>query len=96
MSELKSTAKMILRVKSSLGIKTNFPEIKKIADSGKEGGDFAAKLSSVSVEDVRFGEVFKGWKIKDIQSIEELEKSQALVKWIQEHIKNYQVRLPLQ
>ena len=92
MSEFKSTAKMILSVKSSLGIKTEFPEIKKIAEAGKEGGDFSAKLSSVSIDDVRFGEVFKGWDVEDIQSIEELEKSQALIKWIRDHINNYQVR----
>ena len=92
MSEFKNTAKMILSVKSSLGIKTEFPEIKKIAEAGKEGGDFSAKLSSVSIDDVRFGEVFKGWDVEDIQSIEELEKSQALIKWIRDHINNYQVR----
>ena len=92
MAELRSTAKMILGVKSSLGIQTEFLEIKKIADAGTRDGDVSANLASVSVEDVKYGEVFKGWGIKDIQSIEEIQKSQALIKWIRDHVNSYQVR----
>ena len=92
MAELRSTAKMILGVKYSLGIQTEFLEIKKIADAGTRDGDVSANLASVSVEDVKYGEVFKGWGTKDIQSIEEIEKSQALIKWIRDHVNSYQVR----
>ena len=86
---------MILGVKSSLGIHTEFLEIKKIADAGTRDGDVSANLASLSVDDVKYGEGFKGWGTKDIQSIEEIQKSQALIKWIRDHVNSYQVRQPI-
>ena len=91
MSEFKSTANMILGVKKSLGITTEFPEVNKIADVGKEGEDSSATLSSVSSDDIKFGRLFSEWTSADVRSIRELERCQALIRWLRDHMHNYQV-----
>ena len=89
MFNLQNIANILLKVRAILGIEQIFPELEKILDSG-QNDENEALLNSVSEKDIRFGQTFSNWSNENIEAIQAIEKCQALIKWLRDHMQNFQ------